>query len=498
MDPLQQIKRILLELLAQSITSTSIQTVESWLDERLAGKLNTSERCTLFFARLIPSAERAFADGRRSPTGLRDTLTAIEGDVKSGGIVTGHDLLAVVKELLDIDTHFSLNIDPGRELPMSSGRRAPVQKLPRRQYQKVAARAARKMMAPVKRTTRGVRSGARTVVSEDRRSAHSRTRIFFATDRKPTDGSTVAFGGDRGNALTLGECYVSIPKKHKIGSLESPSFLGFEYRPNPDKHIILQTTLTLEEEEFLLRVKESVRKSLVQDAFIFIHGFNVSFADAARRTAQLAFDLNFVGAPILYSWPSKGNVSAYTADEATAEWSAPTFEAFLTLLATKVGARKIHVIAHSMGNRVACNALKSMSAKLKPRQRIYPRVHHLVLAAPDIDAGVFQQLAATLKKVASFVTLYASSRDKAIRLSNLVHDYRRAGEPPPPILSVPGVECIDASTAGEDWLFHSYFADNWPVLSDIHSLLSTDKSASERFGMTEVNIHNNSYYVLRS
>ena len=35
---------------------------------------------------------------------------------------------------------------------------------------------------------------------------------------------------------------------------------------------------------------------------MFVHGFNVSFADAARRTAQIAYDLAF-GGPGALSWP---------------------------------------------------------------------------------------------------------------------------------------------------------------------------------------------------
>ena len=41
-----------------------------------------------------------------------------------------------------------------------------------------------------------------------------------------------------------------------------------------------------------------------KQVFVFVHGFNVSFENALRRTAQIAYDLNFDGAPFLFSWPS--------------------------------------------------------------------------------------------------------------------------------------------------------------------------------------------------
>jgi esterase/lipase superfamily enzyme len=39
-------------------------------------------------------------------------------------------------------------------------------------------------------------------------------------------------------------------------------------------------------------------------AFVFIHGYNVSFDAAVKLTAQLSRDMRFPGAPILYSWAS--------------------------------------------------------------------------------------------------------------------------------------------------------------------------------------------------
>jgi esterase/lipase superfamily enzyme len=40
--------------------------------------------------------------------------------------------------------------------------------------------------------------------------------------------------------------------------------------------------------------------------FYNVHGYNVSFDDAALRTAQLAYDLTFDCPAAFFSWPSKG------------------------------------------------------------------------------------------------------------------------------------------------------------------------------------------------
>jgi esterase/lipase superfamily enzyme len=329
-----------------------------------------------------------------------------------------------------------------------------------------------------------------------KKTAHSSTRIFYATDRKPLATlSAVRFGSERqtNGELSYGTCVVSIPKKHKTGQLESPTYLRLEFRPNPRKHIALLETTTLEEARFLEAVTQSVEKSIAKDAFIFVHGYNVTFEDAARRTGQLAFDLKFIGAPILYSWPANGGVLDYFADEATVIWTAPHFERFLALIATRSGATRIHVIAHSMGNRTVCDALKSLSSTRSQNQEVL--LSHLVLAAPDIDAGTFQELALALKQVSKFVTLYASSRDRAIKLSQKLHKAPRAGAPP--LVVVPGIDSIDASALGADWLAHSYFTHDWPALSDIYTLLSADTPAAKRFGLNEQSNEQGNYFVLR-
>jgi esterase/lipase superfamily enzyme len=118
----------------------------------------------------------------------------------------------------------------------------------------------------------------------------------------------------------------------------------------------------------------SVNQSSSKDAFVFVHGYNVSFEDAARRTGQMAFDLNFIGAPIFYSWPSNGTVAAYLQDETNVAWSAPHFRTFLALLSERSGAERIHVIAHSMGNRLVCDAIKTFS--YDPASRL--KLNHLV------------------------------------------------------------------------------------------------------------------------
>jgi esterase/lipase superfamily enzyme len=58
-----------------------------------------------------------------------------------------------------------------------------------------------------------------------------------------------------------------------------------------------------------------------KSVLLFVHGFNVTFTDAALRTAQLAHDLSFGGVPFFFSWPSAGETRSYFRDEEIAQLS---------------------------------------------------------------------------------------------------------------------------------------------------------------------------------
>ena len=323
----------------------------------------------------------------------------------------------------------------------------------------------------------------------------SLVQVFYGTDRMQTLGGDGKPSYDERHSalgkISYGVCAISIPKTHKRGMLETPSILKLEFRPDPEKHIVLQSIQSVEEDVFLQKVGASVDASASKEAFIFIHGYKVSFEDAARRTGQLAFDLEFVGAPIFYSWPSYGKLADYTRDENNVIWSAPHFQRFVGLLAQHSGAQRIHIIAHSMGNRAVCDALKALSND--PATQF--KLNHLILAAADIDADTFRELAANLQKISGRVTLYESSRDKALMASKKIHGNPRAGEP---LLVVSGLDTIDASAIDTDFLGHSYFSDNWPLLADIHSILRSDELPGVRFGLMEMDCPDGKYYAFRA
>src|SRR5712664_3402091 len=103
---------------------------------------------------------------------------------------------------------------------------------------------------------------------------------------------------------------VSIPAEHHVGRIERPSIFQL-YVEDRSKHIVLLRLEKLDENQFFRAVVTKTSASPTRDVFFFVHGYDVTFPEAVRRTAQIAADVNFRGAPICYSWPSAGRYVGY-------------------------------------------------------------------------------------------------------------------------------------------------------------------------------------------
>ncbi|PKM26162.1 MAG: hypothetical protein CVV09_06635 [Gammaproteobacteria bacterium HGW-Gammaproteobacteria-13] len=320
-------------------------------------------------------------------------------------------------------------------------------------------------------------------------------RTFFSSNREVSDaGNIVSRMGDYRGDVSLGYCDVSIPSKHLIGQIESPTWRFFK-PANPKDHMVVLDGGLLLEDEFYQRVSSEYTGDESQ-AFIFFHGYNVSFDEAAKRTAQIAFDLGFKGAPVFYSWPSKGKVISYTVDSQTMEWAYPDIKRFIKDFAEKSSAKKIYIIAHSMGTRGATRAISSLLAE---RPDLKDRLSDVILAAPDIDAGVFKrEIGPALVESGAQVTLYASSNDLALAASKKVNGEYRAGDSSNGVALVPGIDSIDASMVDTSLLGHAYIGDSSSILADMFYLMRGVKPAGSRFGMESKSGKDGSYVVIKN
>jgi esterase/lipase superfamily enzyme len=293
--------------------------------------------------------------------------------------------------------------------------------------------------------------------------------VYFATDRVPATGAAleVSFTADRASVMSYGLTIVSIPKNHTIGNVERPqfSYLKWRYQAETDAdHFRIKALTPLDRDALVSELADGDDSVL-----LFVHGYNVTFADAVFKAAQITFDANFPGSVLVFSWPSAGALLKYDEDRESAEFAAPDLAKIFHLLSKEIGEKKVYIVAHSMGNQVLVNALQQSALSNADLT-----INELVMAAPDVDKDVFGTKVEDIRSVAKNVTVYASAADKALLASGKKSYGTRLGFVGPGGPSIfPGIEIIDVTAVGDDMLGldHGTFSSSRAVLDDLGHLI---------------------------
>lgn len=308
--------------------------------------------------------------------------------------------------------------------------------------------------------------------------------VWFATDRRP-EGET--FGNERHNYTSYGRVLVHVPEAHRFGETGSNLWRRLRRFDLRDDRLRLQAVESREHDAFFSEIRaamESVREEgEVPHALLYLHGFNVSFQEAAIRAAQLDEDLKVSGATAFFSWPSRGSISAYPADEATIEASEPAITNFLIDFTRHCGAEKVHLIAHSMGNRGLLRSLQRIAANTESRSDV--KFGQIFLAAPDVDRDLFLSLANLYSQFCDRTTLYASRADRALAISSLLHNAPRAGYYAPYTIAA-GIDTVVVPEFNIDFIGHSYYAEAEALLYDIQNLMRFNASPQERLRIARI------------
>jgi esterase/lipase superfamily enzyme len=228
---------------------------------------------------------------------------------------------------------------------------------------------------------------------------------------------------------------------------------------------------------------------------LFVHGYNVSFREAALRAAQIGFDLRVNGVTAFFSWPSKGDLIPYPADEASVELAERHFVSFLELLGQVHELERIDVLAHSMGNRLLLRTVEHLLRKKREGTLGVP-IGHIVLAAADVTAALFKQCATSYAELAGRrVTNYTYKADRALMASRKLHDQDRVGLEPP-VFVHDGIETISASELDLDLLGHGYVATAAPLLYDVRELIHGNTPPRSRLRLEPVTPQQCRYWAL--
>ncbi|MFC1498280.1 alpha/beta hydrolase [Verrucomicrobiota bacterium] len=335
-------------------------------------------------------------------------------------------------------------------------------------------------------------SGDKAPSTGVQKEGYFQTHVYFATDRKPEHNDDLRFSGMRGDGnLIYGMVEVSIPDSHKVGAIESPRWFRFWDRDDPSEFVLVLSRSRFDDRlAFGAHITELLKEVGRDDVLVFIHGYNVNFDEAAKRTAQLAYDLEFTGASMFYSWPSLGQFDKYPTDKESVEWTIPHLQNFLRFTLTNCGAKNVHIIAHSMGNKAIVDALCAFDPSTLPSGSA--KLRQIILAAPDIAADNFKQLAANFNGKAKRVTLYTSKNDKAMIASMKFQTYPRAGGC---VVVVDGVDTIDAAEVETGFFAHAYYGSS--IMPDIFALIQNDLPPTNRFGLKRISDEKGIYWKVK-
>ncbi len=320
---------------------------------------------------------------------------------------------------------------------------------------------------------------------------YSEVDVFFGTDRKRESDrskfgrSLATFGTVSSKQLTLGKAVVTVPKEgREVGSIPRPEWdllvTRFSFREeNPARDFTLHAVDILSRDEFARQARDKVRTSRRYrgQAFIFVHGYFVTFEDALFRAAQISHDLEFDGVPFVYSWPSVAGLTGYVLDRGRARDARDLLRDFVDTVAKESGATEVHLIAHSMGADPLLEVLRDISNSEPKLARGKPRFGEIILAAPDVTRESFEKIATQITGLRRGMTLYASSNDRALAASR----FTRLGESPAgyvptggPVVVPGAADTIDVSNLDTSFfgVNHSTFADRQPLLHDMQRLIS--------------------------
>ncbi len=266
---------------------------------------------------------------------------------------------------------------------------------------------------------------------------------------------------------------VNVPPGHKAGVIEAPTFGA----ASPDSHFVVTARRALDLDAFRAELASHIsgRVGNSRDVLVYVHGFNTSLQEARFRLAQIVADGGFTGVPVLFTWPTKGELLAYESDKEAATASRDALARVLSDASHLPGVGRVHVLAHSMGSWLTMEALRESA--IAGRRDLDGKLGNVMLAAPDIDLGVFRQQVAKID--ASHVSVFVSRDDRALSLSSrIAGDRPRLGAMDPSnakdaaAIDALGVRVYDISMLSSGWVGHDTYANAPDAVRQIGATLT--------------------------
>ena len=233
--------------------------------------------------------------------------------------------------------------------------------------------------------------------------------VFIGTTRGVGDNGQ--FDESRSEKLSFARYAISVPPDREVGEIDWPPRSG---KADPRRQFLTTMhEIYPSQAPFTDGLSHALQRN-GGEAVIFVHGFNNTFAEGTYRIAQLAHDLELPGTVVHYSWPSAAEPFGYAHDRDSALFARDALETLIREVEA-AGARRIILVAHSMGSALSMETLRQLS--LRGDQRTLSRLRGVVLISPDIDVDVFRAQAAAIHSLPQPFVVFTSERDRVLKLS---------------------------------------------------------------------------------
>ncbi len=268
----------------------------------------------------------------------------------------------------------------------------------------------------------------------------------------------------------------------------------WRFRNSAEKKIGLQPVSPLGEKDF----NQALRQDTQNETFLYVHGFSTTFEEGAKEAAQIAYDLQLPGKPLLYSWPSHGNISIgdYKVDQDTVNRAETIghLKSFIRQVLKESGRGQVHLVGFSMGTYLLTRALMELSDE----GQSFSKVGAVILISADIDAEDFKNIYYPKLKTSlgGKLALYVSGKDKALELSAAFHHgRRRLGQGDGKVTLIDGLTTIDATQSSQDCgICHGLSQING-VINDMYLSLHQGLPLNKRL-VDDYGKNGEKYYVL--
>eukprot|EP00028_Trichosphaerium_sp_Am-I-7-wt_P005755 CAMPEP_0168528660 /NCGR_PEP_ID=MMETSP0405-20121227/13388_1 /TAXON_ID=498012 /ORGANISM="Trichosphaerium sp, Strain Am-I-7 wt" /LENGTH=293 /DNA_ID=CAMNT_0008552121 /DNA_START=9 /DNA_END=890 /DNA_ORIENTATION=- len=256
------------------------------------------------------------------------------------------------------------------------------------------------------------------------------------------------------------------------------------------------------------------------EGILFIHGLYHDLNDALKRFGQFLALGNFPKhiRPFVFNWPSATSPLLYWCahNQASDNDTHRDFKRFLKCLEV-AGIKILHIMCHSLGARFFLRSfattksifsrqpgafLGSMLSDESEEEHQFPRaqpsgintepvndrrieLRNLIFLNPEYEFSTFVHDYDDVKPYTQNITLYADSRDIAVKASGTLTRQKNFG-----IASIKSgflggkidMDVVDTSDLDRNMnsQFHGYFNINRVMVDDLWELIVTSKRASER------------------